>query len=269
MSKEGPVIHEAAATGFARAADSYEAGRPSYPTDALARIADLIEAQRGPDVIELGAGTGKFTRWLASCGSRVLAVEPVAAFREKLAVVAAAHRAVRVVDGTAEAIPAPDGSADAVIAAQAFHWFRGAEALAEIDRVLRPGGALVLLWNTKDESVDWIARLDELMEPFRGDAPDQSKGAWKAAFRSSPLGPLRHETFRLVQSGDLQTVRDRVASVSFVSALPEAERSALLGRVERLVVKHPETAGRQTIEIPYRTDLYWCVKRKTPGTAYE
>jgi len=269
MGERGPALHEAAAKGFSRAADSYEAGRPSYPAEALARIAALVDAPRGPAVIELGAGTGKFTRWLAASGASVLAVEPVAAFREKLAAVSAEHPSVRVVDGTAEAIPAPDGSADAVIAAQAFHWFRGAEALAEIHRVLRPGGALLLLWNTKDESVDWIARLDELMEPFRGDAPDQSKGAWKSAFASSPLGPLHHETFRLMQTGDMQTVRDRVASVSFVSALPEAERIALLERVERLVATHPTTAGRRTIEIPYRTDLYWCTKRKAPAAASE
>ena len=86
----------------------------------------------------------------------------------------------------------PDASVDAVTVGQAFHWFRGREALAEIHRVLRPGGRLGLIWNFRDETVPWVAELTRIMEPHRGSAPRAAAGTWRgrsSAPRSS--GPSR------------------------------------------------------------------------------
>src|SRR5690606_39572748 len=60
---------------------------------------------------------------------------------------------------SAQTLPLADGALDAVVCAQAFHWFAGREALDEFHRVLRPGGRLGLVWNVRDESVDWVAEL--------------------------------------------------------------------------------------------------------------
>ena len=103
----------------------------------------------GRRVLDLGAGTGKFTKYLLATGAEVVAVEPVVAMRERLT---AAFPRVRALSGQAEAIPLGDATVDAVVCAQAFHWFATPAALAEIVRVLRPGGQLGLIWNVRDET---------------------------------------------------------------------------------------------------------------------
>jgi ubiquinone/menaquinone biosynthesis C-methylase UbiE len=110
----------------------------------------------GKVVLDLGAGTGKFTRMLLATGASVIAVEPVPQMLEQLAHTAPDSKAIV---GAAERIPLADSAVDAVVCAQAFHWFATSAALAEIRRVLKPGGVLGLIWNVRNESVEWVARL--------------------------------------------------------------------------------------------------------------
>lgn len=126
---------------------------------ALAELADALPLQAGRTVVDLGAGTGKFTRLLALTGAHVLAVEPVAEMRARLSELLPG---VTVTAGTAEATGLPDGCADAVVAAQSWHWFQEADALAEVERLLRPGGALALVWNTYDTSVPWVRDFQDI-----------------------------------------------------------------------------------------------------------
>jgi SAM-dependent methyltransferase len=233
-------VHPAAAEGFGRSADAYERGRPGYPDAAVDR---LVAALPGRRVIDLAAGTGKLTRALAARGCDVVAVEPVAQMRALIAPPA------RAVDGVAEAIGLPDARADAVTVAQAFHWFDGPRALAEIHRVLRPGGALALLWNRRDTSDALQRRITDLLEPLRGAVPAHRDGRWRAALEESALfGALREETFANEQVVDAAGLADRVGSISFVAAMGEAERAALLREVRALT-------GGATVTLRYVVEL--------------
>ena len=209
----------------------------------------------GKRVLDLAAGTGKLTRLLVPTGAFVVAVEPVEAMRAALT---RSLPEVQALAGTAEAIPLPAASIDAVAVGQAFHWFDGDAALAEIHRVLRPGGRLGLIWNVKDESVDWIEKLGGIMESYRGDAPRVASGAWKDAFaRTTLFTPLQRARFSFVHEADFAAVVARVTSVSFIAALPPAEFARVVEKVRVLLATHPETAGRSTFELPYRTGVYW------------
>ena len=181
------MVHRAAATGFARSVEAYERGRPDYPPEALAHLQRELDLRGGRTVVDLAAGSGKLTRQLASLECEVIAVEPVDEMR------AAIGEGIRALDGTAEVIPLPDASADAVTVAQAFHWFDGPRALAEIARVLRPGGALALVWNRRPvESSPLHAAISDIIAPYRGDAPAHASGEWREAFADSELGEWRH-----------------------------------------------------------------------------
>src|SRR6266516_2596897 len=139
-------------SSFGAAADLYDRIRPSYPPEAVRWL--LGDEPRR--VVDLGAGTGIFSRVLASLGHEVLAIEPDEGMRAKLA---STSPGVTALPGSAESIPLADESVDAVVAAQAYHWFDHDAAHAEIARVLRPGGVFGPVWNVRDESVDWVAEL--------------------------------------------------------------------------------------------------------------
>jgi SAM-dependent methyltransferase len=249
------VIHDQAATGFARAADAYERGRPSFPAAAVAHLADVLRLGPGIRLLELGAGTGKLTRDLAPTGVTLTALEPVAQMRAHLQ---AAVPQATAIEGTAEAIPRPDGSADAVVVAQAFHWFDAPRALREIARVLVPGGRLGLIWNARDLREPWIASLDAVFDRHRGSAPRYASGAWRPAFSdAAAFTPLQERAFPHTHMVDRAGVLDRVASVSFIAALPEAERREVLAEVGDLVDTGPGSGGAP-IAMRYRTDVYWC-----------
>jgi SAM-dependent methyltransferase len=252
-------IERAAARGYARAPSAYEQGRPAYPAEAVICLQRELGLEPGRVVLDLAAGTGKLTARLVGTGATVIAVEPVDEMR------AALERKLPGVDArssTAEAVALPDASVDAVTVGQAFHWFRGAEALSEIHRVLRPGGRLGLVWNLRDETVPWVAGLTGIMEPHRGSAPRAASGAWREAFeRTALFGPLEEATFRHVHRLTPEGVVARVASVSFVAALGEEERAAVLRSVREVLARDPDTRGRAEVELPYRTDVYWCARR--------
>ena len=185
-------MHPSAARGFAREAAAYARGRPDYPPEIEGWLTATLGLAPGRRVLDLGAGTGKFTARLAATGAAVAAVEPVAEMRARCA---AAAPAAEVREGAAEAIPFPGGGFDAVVCAQAFHWFSTPAALAEIRRVLAPGGRLGLVWNVRDESRDWVAQLTEIMRPFEGDAPRYASGAWRRLFPAPGFGPLAETRF--------------------------------------------------------------------------
>ena len=239
------------AQSFDTSADDYERGRPTYPAEALAWLAEVLRLRPGATVVDLAAGTGKLTRLLLPTGAAVVAVEPLAGMREVLARVVPG---VRVLGGTAESIPLPTGRADALTVGQAFHWFRGPEALAEIHRVLRRGGRLGLLWNRRDLSQPLQAELDEAVDRHRGEAPAHTSGRWRQAFEETVLfGPLQTAEFALRQELDADGVVARVLSISFNAGLVGAARAHLIEELRTTVARHGES-----VVLDYVTDAYWC-----------
>jgi len=233
------VIHRAAATGFARAVDEYERGRPGYPPAAI----EALGLRPGETVLDLAAGTGKLTRLLVEAGATVIAVEPVAEMRAVL------PAAVRALEGTAEAIPVADASVDFVTVAQAFHWFDGDAALREIHRVLRPGGRLALVWNRRVEDAPINRELEAIFEPHRADTPTHRYDAWRAAFERTDLfGRLDEHVFPNDQRLDADGLAARVGSISFIAALPERERAEVIAATRELAADGP-------VSVPYRTEV--------------
>ncbi|HUP84077.1 MAG TPA: class I SAM-dependent methyltransferase [Acidimicrobiales bacterium] len=252
-------IHEAAAKGFERGAADYEKGRPGYPAtaiDVLVRECGIDERTR---VVDIGAGTGKFTAFVLDHTADIVAVEPVAAMR---AAFSARFPDIPVIDGTAEDLGLPDHSADVATVAQAFHWFDHGVALDEISRVVRPGGWLALIWNTRDLDVPWLAQINDVMEGLAGDAPRfrSDDETWHASIDDHPaFGPLGSAVFDNAVGGmDLEAMRARVASTSYVSALPDAEREVVLQSVERIVRAGPMADEGPVFTERYRTELFWC-----------
>ncbi len=198
-------INEIAARGFSSAAEVYERARPGYAPAAVGWLCERLGLGVGRVVLDLGAGTGKLTRDLVPSGARVIAVEPLHEMRAHLVEAVPEAEALA---GMAEAIPLADESMDAVVCGQAFHWFDPERALPEIHRVLRPGGALGLIWNTT-----WTERHDDVLSV-------------------SPLfGAVESRKWPSEQRVSLEGLCDVVASRSYVANLDASAREELLGHI--------------------------------------
>lgn len=232
---------------FGAEAAAYELGRPGYPDDAVEWILSHVDTDDGalPDVVDLGAGTGKLTASFVGRAASVTAVEPDGAM---LAALEARLPGVVALEGSAEAVPVGAASADLVTMAQAWHWVDPVAASAEVARVLRPGGVLALLWNVRDESMEWVAALSRTIGSSIAEEFDTVQ---------PPLAePLRRDAyaeFTWVTSLDRGQLVAMVASRSYVIAMPAAERAALLASVDELIDTHPQLAGRERFELPYLT----------------
>ena len=219
---------------FASVAGAYERGRPDYaPAVVGALVAELGIAPDAP-VLDLGAGTGKLSRALLAAGLDVVAVEPQAALRETLA----AHVGIeRALEGRAEAIPLPDDAVDAVTVADAFHWFDQAAALAEIRRVLRPGGGLAVLWTAPDWSgASWAHEIVAMLQRLRPEHPGFDGPPWQETARALGTWSAPREIgVRTAYPADRQRILDYLASVSWVAASSEAQRTEMLARAAAIV----------------------------------
>ncbi len=238
--------HTQRATSFGRVADVYREARPGYPPAA---VEWALEHAPGRDVLDLAAGTGKLTEVIAATGARVIAVEPLDGMRRELAVTV--PDAVRLA-GTAERIPLDDGSVDAVLVGQAFHWFDQPRALDEMARVLRPHGAVCLIWNLRDDREEWQQRLTEIL----GSADLISSGTehetellaghpqFTGAEQHTWPNPVVFDRMRLLAWA---------RSTSVVATMPAQQAEATLAALAELADGHPQLRGRETFEMPYVT----------------
>ena len=233
---------------FGAAAGDYVAGRPDYPAGIVA----WLVGDAGT-VVDVGAGTGKLTAALVAPGRDVVAVEPDAGMLAALAEQVPAARALR---GTGEALPLPDASADAVVYGQAWHWVDVPAASAEAARVLRPGGALGLVWNVRDTSVDWVRELGDVI---RGSAAERMIDSDAVAV-DPPFGPLERRDVSWTRPMTVDDLVAMAASRSYVIALSPEERAGVLDGVRSLLATHPQTAGRHRVEMPYTTSAFRTIR---------
>lgn len=234
---------------FASVADAYDHGRPDYPPAVAGALAAELGVQPGDRVLDLAAGTGKLTRALLAHGLDVVAVEPLEELR---AVLVRRIGGDRVRAGFAEAIPLADGSVAAVTVADAFHWFDRPRALAEIRRVVRPGGGLAILDKRPDwTAADWGAELTELIVALRPEHPNFDGRPWHAYVREAEgwSDPWIVEVTAPTPATP-ERVLAHVASMSWVAAMPEPEREATLERARAIIA-----VGETPPEIPLLTEI--------------
>lgn len=232
------------ARSFGAAASVYREARPGYPVEAIAWL--IGDAER---VLDLGAGTGKLTEALVALDRDVIAVDPVEEMLEELEI---AVPGVPRILGTAEDIPLGDAAVDAVVAGQAWHWFVPERAVPEIARVLRPGGVLGLVWNSRDIRADWLRRAGEIMNE-RHDASATFEGYVKIG---RPFGPIEEHSVEWSERMSRARFLDLVRSRSHFITASEPEQEAVISALESLLDEHPDVAGATELAVPYVTRCF-------------
>jgi len=226
---------------FHRVSEEYDRGRPRYPPAAVAAMLEGLP--EGPDVVDIGAGTGQLTVALADAGARVTAVEPGPETRSLLE--RRVGEGVHVLDARAEELPLDDSSVDLVVCADSFHWLDAELAAAEFRRVLRPGGRVCLstlmpAW-TPEESAGWAAETGAILGPLYERAKHPLV---RTGFRVPELpsgsgfeGPAAIDVpFRFVTDRD--GLLALFSSWSVVAALPDDERMGVRKRLGEVLGRH-------------------------------
>jgi ubiquinone/menaquinone biosynthesis C-methylase UbiE len=235
------------ALSFGSVADAYDRGRPSYPLEA----AVWLTGRTASTVVELGAGTGKFTDRLVELHHDVLATDPS---EEMLARLRLRHPDLRVATAPAEAVPVATRSVDTVVAAQAFHWFDADAALREAARMLKPEGRVGLLWNERDDRIPWVRKLGTII------GSQEQERDWTDVLVGSKLfGYVEEQTFRHWQPLRRDDLRDLVTSRSNVAVLDPMARDRLMRKVDDLYEEYDR--GPNGLLLPYVTRCYRAVVR--------
>ncbi|WP_334147733.1 class I SAM-dependent methyltransferase [Microbacterium sp.] len=240
------MVDDALARSFESIGADYDRYRPGFPD----RAAEIILPAAVDTVLDLGAGTGKFTGLLTARAARVVAVEPSEAM---LDVLRRNLSTVEAVLGSAERIPVMDGSIDAVTVAQAFHWFDRDAACREIARVLAPGGVLGLLWNHSDPSCSWDRACHRIAHPAVGesDATTSSAAAELPGFEF-----VRQETVRWRERITRTTYVRRWGTVSSFLVADDERRAEMLHAVETVLDASDDTRGCTELDLPQVTDVF-------------
>ena len=257
------------ARAFDAWADEYERFRPGYPAALFDLVAARLDLPRDAAVVDLGAGTGKVSRAAAARGWRVTAVDPgepmLAVLRER----AAAERLeITVVRASAEATGLPDAAFDAALAGEAYHWFDAAAALAEMARIVRPGGGIAFFWNAVDETrSSLVAAERKLVREYGIDGSDvrrpgplpETRDAVRAAGGFDE--PEFHQVAHVVSMSGADYVglaRTKSHLRTAPAELQERYVHAFTAMLEGLGIS--PTTG---IEVPYVVDCWIARRRET------
>jgi SAM-dependent methyltransferase len=229
---------------FGSVAADYDRYRPSPPAEAL----DWLIPPDAQAVLDLAAGTGAVTRELTGRVPRVIAVEPDERMR---AVLSARCPDAEVLAGRGEDIPLPDASVDAVVISAAWHWLDPERAVPEITRVLRVGGTLGVIWNSRDARAPWVAEFNALARESRAayrpedGAPDGSARSWGHRRRTvefppgAPMSPAEGRTIEYSLPRTKDELAGLLGTYSGVITLDDERRADFSRRVRAFLDSQP------------------------------
>lgn len=242
---------------FSGRVQDYVRYRPGYP----AALLDLMVARLGLGhdtvVADIGAGTGLFSTALLERGARVIGVEPNEAMASAAEAALAAESRFRSVRGSAEATGLAAGSTDLVTAAQAFHWFDPAATRTEWNRILRPGGSALMVWNLRRlDSTPFLRDYETLLRRYGTDYGSVAERYADEAVLSAFFAPhvMQRARFDNIQVFDREGLAGRVASSSYVPAPGEVAHEPMMAALGELFSRH---AIEGTVTFEYDTVAYW------------
>jgi SAM-dependent methyltransferase len=242
---------------FSNRVDTYVKYRPSYPKEAIDYLYEVVGLTPASLVADVGAGTGIFSELLLERGSRVTAVEPNQAMREVAESKLGQYAGFQAVPGSAEATGLADHSVDAIVCAQAFHWFDRAATGTEFKRILKPGGKVVLIWNTRlTGGTLFLEEYDQLLHEHGTDYAtvnhrNISREMLESFFQE---GSLQKAHFKISQLFDFDGLSGRLRSSSYSPPPGHPGFEPMMAALRALFDRN---ARDGYVSFNYETEVYW------------
>ncbi len=242
---------------FSSKVDDYVKHRPTYPAEVIKLLRNEIGLTPHWRIADIGSGTGISAKLFLDHGNEVFAVEPNAPMREAAERLLGNQAKFYSIDAAAEATTLPNATIDLVIAAQAFHWFDRNAARSEFQRILRPGGYVLLMWNDRDlGSTPFLKGYEQLLLDFGTDYKEvrhNNIGESEIADFFAKGNPVKHVTFPNTQTMDLEGVKGRLLSSSYIPPIDHPRHAPMLARLREVF---NSTHSNGYVEILYRTELF-------------
>ncbi|KAG7092504.1 hypothetical protein E1B28_008855 [Marasmius oreades] len=262
------TVHDIAAKGFGKGNELYDRARPSYQPEPLAHIQTVVRGDPPYNVVEIGAGSGIFTRALLSHSDWSKNIETLKAIEPSLGMRAVFSQTVTddrvsLQEGTFDTTGIQDGWADIITIAQAFHWCPDyGRASIEFARILKPNGVVAFIWNLEDrDAAEWVAQLRNRIEQHENGSPQFRLGLWRKAFDTASY--QRHfeapeeKTWKYSLPTTVELVLDRACSKSYIAVLSEEEKAKLIQDLRNILEegrgKKWMDKDKMLFEYPYST----------------
>lgn len=242
---------------FSNRAEYYRRYRPGYPKAIVSYLENVIGLKPSQVIADVGSGTGILSELFLKYGNTVYGVEPNPEMR------LAAERQLRgcpnfiSVDGTAESTTLPAKCVDLITAGQAFHWFEREQAKYEFGRILKRGGAVVLVWNLWDEDKTAFMRsYEDCLEKYQIDHPqiyrEEGFNTGLKQFFSPPGYQLM--VFENHQAFNYEGLKGRFLSASYAPLKGHPNHRPMLNALQVIFDQH-QVNGE--VKFEYETKLYW------------
>ena len=235
---------------------NYITYRPKYPSAVMDFLRDQLKLGPSSTIADIGSGTGILSEMFLRYGNTVFGVEPNVAMRAAAEELLKGYPNFKSVDATAEATTLDDESVDFITAGQAFHWFDVNKARVEFKRILKAGGAVVLLWNSRRlDSTPFLRDLEKLLREFGTDyAQVNCEALPEETIARFFDGQFMTQSFENFQVFDYEGLRGRLLSSSYVPLAGHPSYELMLVSLRRLFDLH-QIEERVTIE--YDTKIYY------------
>lgn len=241
---------------FTDRVEDYVKYRPSYPAFLIGHFKLALGLKDDSVIVDVGSGTGISAELFLENGNPVYGVEPNQAMR------AAAERTLKdyanftSVDGTAEATGLPDGIADFVVAAQAFHWFDAEKSRVEFQRLLKPEGYALLIWNARRAvGTPFSEEYEALLNNFGTDyGAVRHRHVDLSRIRAFLGSEHRKDVFYNMQEFDYEGLLGRLLSSSYAPKEGHPRFNEMLHALRVIFDKHEKNG---VVKMEYDTEVYY------------
>jgi SAM-dependent methyltransferase len=246
---------------FSGIVENYARYRPGYPGEIISILEEKYNMENGKVIGDIGSGTGIFSKLLIEAGYFVFCVEPNDEMRIYSENEFAGLQNFKSVKGTAEKTNLSSQSVDAITAAQSFHWFDTFPVIDEFNRILKPDGYIILIWNDRrSDNNDFMNQYEKLLTRYCPDYSETSHKNYSSDRINSIFSGYNIDFYQIENHQDLNldAFLGRLKSCSYCLKKDHENYNLLMDEITTL---HTAFQSNGIVRFEYDTIMYVISKK--------